>query len=257
MHGMRLSKDCQIPVEIHALISSKEFENARSPFASELADPRIQLRSLALIPQGINNSTQPRRKLFLNASFDPDIRSDEKKEAQKTRLYAFTLNTDFKVQALSQRHLLPQNGGFLSIEQGKLAELDQSVRQLFRAELLERRAAGRQKNVAISYEFTPDITIWCSKSYPKKDGYPRLEAYICEPPPREKYREVTWNGELRFRKRSSEQHLSLAEIFANGWKKHIRFRTDMSEITTGMSGLSLRMKEILQKDFWRNRQSLV
>ena len=181
-----IKKTAKSPVEIHALISSKEFENARSPFASELADPRIQLRSLALIPQGINNSTQPRRKLFLNASFDPDIRSDEKKEAQKTRLYAFTLNTDFKVQALSQRHLLPQNGGFLSIEQGKLAELDQSVRQLFRAELLERRAAGRQKNVAISYEFTPDITIWCSKSYPKKDGYPRLEAYICEPPPRGK-----------------------------------------------------------------------
>lgn len=181
-----IKKTANSPVEIHALISSKEFENARSPFASELADPRIQLRSLALIPQGINNSTQPRRKLFLNASFDPDIPSDEKKEPQKTRLYAFTLNTDFKVQALSQRHLLPQNGGFLSIEQGKLAELDQSVRQLFQAELLERRAAGRQKNVAISYEFTPDITIWCSKSYPKKDGYPRLEAYICKPPPRGK-----------------------------------------------------------------------
>ena len=181
-----IKKTAKSPVEIHALISSKEFENARSPFASELADPRIQLRSLALIPQGINNSTQPRRKLFLNASFDPDIPSDEKKEPQKTRLYAFTLNTDFKVQALSQRHLLPQNRGFLSIEQGKLAELDQSVRQLFQAELLERRAAGRQKNVAISYEFTPDITIWCSKSYPKKDGYPRLEAYICKPPPRGK-----------------------------------------------------------------------
>lgn len=55
-------KDCQFPRGNHALISSKEFENARSPFASELADPRIQLRSLALIPQGINNSTQPQKK---------------------------------------------------------------------------------------------------------------------------------------------------------------------------------------------------
>ena len=51
-----IKKTANSPVEIHALISSKEFENARSPFASELADPRIQLRSLALIPQGINNS---------------------------------------------------------------------------------------------------------------------------------------------------------------------------------------------------------
>ena len=182
-----IKKNARFPVEIHALISSKEFENARSPFASELTDPRIQLRSLALIPQGINNSTRPRRKIFLKASLNPGKLADEKKEPQKTRLYAFTLNTDFKTQALSQRHLLPQNGGFLSVEQGKLTELNQSVRRLFQAELLGRRAAGRQKNVAISYEFTPDITIWCSKSYPKnKDGYPRLEAYICEPPPQEK-----------------------------------------------------------------------
>ena len=180
-----IKKNAKRPVEIYALISSKEFENAQSPFASELADTCIQLQSMALIPQGINNSTRPRRKLFMKLSFEPGKLSEE--EESLTRLYAFTLNTDFKVQALSLRHLLSGGGDYLLVEQNKLVELDSSVRQLFQEELLERRAAGRQKNIAISYEFTPDITIWCSKSYPKKNGgYPRLEAYICEPPSQEK-----------------------------------------------------------------------
>ena len=72
-----IKKNAKRPVEIYALISSKEFENAQSPFASELADTCIQLQSMALIPQGINNSTRPRRKLFMKLSFEPGKLSEE------------------------------------------------------------------------------------------------------------------------------------------------------------------------------------
>lgn len=36
--------------------------------------------------------------------------------------------------------------------------------------------------MSFSTEITPDILVWCSKTYPKhNDGRPRLEAYVCEP----------------------------------------------------------------------------
>ena len=134
-----IKKNAKFPVEIYALISSKEFENAQSPFVSELADSRIRLKSLALIPQGINNSTWPRRKLFLKATYDPARLTETEEEPQKTRLYAFTLNTDFKTQALSQKHLLSQNA-FYSDVQELLADCSQKERKV----LLEIAAAAKQ-----------------------------------------------------------------------------------------------------------------
>ena len=167
-------------IEIFALISSYEFENALSPFSAELEDSRISIAAVALIPQGINNSSSPRRKIFMRCTVLPLKHEDAANSA--TKIYAFTLNTDLKTQALSRMSDKP-----VEVPQQNLAGLYTSIRALFNDEMLKRRASGRSNIAAFSYEFSPDITIWCSKSYPKNNlARPRLEAYVCEPASQQK-----------------------------------------------------------------------
>lgn len=159
-------------VDIFALISSCEFEQAHSPFSAELNDPHIHMSTIVTIPQGINNSTSPRRKIFLHCSFNK-----ETTVSADTTIRAFTLNTDLKTQALSRLLVTP-----VVVKQQDFISLDCSIRELFRKELLERKSTGQKNASAIPFEFTPDITIWASKSYPKDNkSRPRLEAYVCTP----------------------------------------------------------------------------
>lgn len=159
-------------VDIFALIPSFEFEQASSPFSAELRDPHIHMSTIVTIPQGINNSTSPRRKIFLHCSF-----SKETAVSTDTTIHAFTLNTDLKTQALSKLIVTP-----VIVKQQDFTSLDCSIRELFRKELLERKSSGKKNASAIPLEFTPDITIWVSKSYPKDNrNRPRLEAYVCTP----------------------------------------------------------------------------
>ena len=166
--------------EIFALISTAEFENAISPFSSELDDPHVSLETIALIPQGINNCSRPRRKLLLRCVVSSKEMSVEKKE--RVKIFSFTLNTDLKTQALSRLQEEPVEVAFVD-----LVSLHKSIRKLFKEELLKRRGPGRTNVNAVSYEFTPDISVWCSKSYPKDNrSRPRLQAYVCLPASREK-----------------------------------------------------------------------
>jgi hypothetical protein len=182
-HGMSLAeqsdwyasikKFASVSIDIFALIGSYEFENALSPFSQELADPQIHIDSIALIPQGINNSTTPRRKIFLAASYSLTVQT----ALAPTRVYSYTLNTDLKVQAL---YPLPD---VVEVDSRDLVGLYKSIRQLYKEEILKRRAAGRQKIAAFSHPFTPDLDIWCNKSFPKNNSdRPRIEAYMCLPP---------------------------------------------------------------------------
>ena len=60
----------------------------------------------------------------------------------------------------------------------------QTLRQQYSREIILRRPAGRERTPSFSHEITPDITVWCSKTYPKNNqAKPRLEAYVCEPAP--------------------------------------------------------------------------
>lgn len=159
-------------IDIFTLLSSYEFEQAHSPFSSELDDPHMNILTVELIPQGINNSTSPRRKIFLRCIYDVKSSSCE-----TTKISAYTLNTDFKMQALSKMFDAP-----VEVKQQNLTGLYSSIRKLYQQELLARKAIGRKNVAAISHEFTPDITIWCSKTYPPNNkNRPRLEAYVCSP----------------------------------------------------------------------------
>lgn len=177
--NLTLQRYITSPVKLYALIPSKEFEYHSSPFALKSACSRIRPLNLLLIPQGINSSAYPKRKLFLEGVYE----DNPKETSQSVRIYSLTLNRDFKVQALSLRHL-PNQSEYLTVSKGELEKMSgESIFQLFGDKVLKQKASGRQKNIPVAYEFTPEIVIWYSKSYPKANhGNPRLDAYICEPP---------------------------------------------------------------------------
>lgn len=165
---------CSCDIQIFNLISNTDFRK----FLSEAPLEHIRINGIDLIPQGINNCTLPSRKLFVYTAYCP---SDTLACDSACIINSYRLNHDLGSQALSQ------SADFLSVTQSKLQRnigcFYESINQMFRQEVLKRRAAGRTKSAAFSYQFTPDITIWCSRSYPEKNsGRPRLEAYVCEPP---------------------------------------------------------------------------
>lgn len=160
--------------EMFALLGSYEFEQAASPFSSELNDSCICIPTVEVIPQGINNSTSPRRKLFVQCSYN---KAGAGAVDNPTKVIAYTLNTDLKTQSLAKMPVVP-----VECRQQDLVGLYKSIRELYNKELLYRKAAGRKRVAAFSQEFTPDIMLWCSKTYPESNkGRPRLEAYVCLP----------------------------------------------------------------------------
>lgn len=158
--------------ELLLVLGCHEFEGSRSPFSPALDDPRFRFRSIELLPQGINNSAFPRRKMFVQA----EILDDPAVSKEKVFLSADVLNLDLKTQAIA-RGLVPP----IAVDPTELKSLYSSIRSLYEKELLTREASGKTKAPAFSYPFTPDLTIWCSKTYPEGNhGRPRLEAYFCQ-----------------------------------------------------------------------------
>ena len=157
------------------MLGCHEFEHARSPFSEALEEPHFRFHTIELLPQGINNSAFPRRKMFLRA----EILDQPAAEKESIQLSADALNTDLKTQAVSRDVAQP-----VEVKPEDLKSLYTSVRKLYEQEILSRDSTGKKRSPAFSIPFTPDITIWCSKHYPKHNhGRPRLEAYFCEVTP--------------------------------------------------------------------------
>lgn len=136
---------------------------------------KITIDKITLIPQGINNSTHPRRKALVRwkiCSTDHDVSLRKPIE-----LHTYTLNTVLKTQALSTMHEEP-----VKIDWADFCKNPHSLRELYSREIVLRRPAGRERNPSFSHEITPDIVVWCSKTYPNDNhSRPRLEAYVCKP----------------------------------------------------------------------------
>lgn len=138
---------------------------------------KITIDKIALIPQGINNSTRPRRKVLIRFI----IRSNDHIDTQlkPIELHTYTLNTVLKTQALSAMQEEP-----VLIDWTDFCKNPQSLRKLYSKEIVLRRPAGRERNPSFAHEITPDVVVWCSKTYPNGNQCrPRLEAYVCEPAP--------------------------------------------------------------------------
>lgn len=172
-----LSERCSDNSSLLVLDASQYIENNST---EHFENDHIVLKKIGLIPQGINNSTQPRRKLILRCSINPkDLKAEQ---SAPIEIYTYTLNTDLKTQALSPMHEKP-----VFINRNNLYFSVKTLRQQFSIEISRRHAAGRERHPSFSHEITPDIVVWCSKTYPKNNmSRPRLEAYVCEPTPASK-----------------------------------------------------------------------
>lgn len=158
--------------DLYALMSSCATENAglRSPCPDDRFVQRI--RAIALIPQGVNNSTQPRRKLWIHCNGAAGTIMQG-----YITIRAYTLDTTLNTQAITR-----MENGQINLERHKIPDLLGSIRNMFEKELLERQAVGRSRTMAFPYEITPDILAWCNCTFPKGiGGNPRLEAYVCLP----------------------------------------------------------------------------
>ena len=132
--------------------------------------------SMMLIPQGIYFSTTPRRKILIRCTVG------SRAAAAQISLSTLSLSHDFPGQFLAKIPIPT-----VSICREEFQKLNTTIRSLFRDELLNQRHRGRERDLSFDVDFTEDIKIWCSKSFPKNNsGRPRLEAYICEPPSEEK-----------------------------------------------------------------------
>ena len=167
-----LKQHCCENSVMHVLDVSQHVEN-KTAWDNEIA----VICKIGLIPQGINNSTYPRRKVFLRYILNPS--SPETFLSKPIELHTYTLNTDLKTQALSPMHEKP-----VLLNRSELSPNSQSLRKQYSREIALRHPIGRERTPSFSHEITPDIVVWCSKTYPKNNqSRPRLEAYVCEPAP--------------------------------------------------------------------------
>ena len=160
-----------------ALIMLDHSQHIESKHFLPFENDNIVISKIGLIPQGINNSTWPRRKMIVRCIINPiNLKSEQSKPIE---IHTYTLNTDFKIQALSPMHEDP-----VLINRNDLGKSSQTLRQQYSLEITHRHATGRERTPSFSHEITPDIFVWCSKTYPKNNlSRPRLEAYVCEPAP--------------------------------------------------------------------------
>ena len=169
-------KRCAAEAQLCALESSESMETSRNYYFD---NDIISSMQIALIPQGINNSTTPKRKVLVSCFIQNNSSISSDPAHSSVQLFAYTLNTTLGTQAISPMLTKP-----VALETLDPDTRGTSLRQLYLKELLSRKASGRTRNASFSYDFTPDIQIWCSKTYPKNNSSrPRLEAYICEPTP--------------------------------------------------------------------------
>lgn len=169
-----LAERCGDNSSLIVLDTSLYIENNSSAY---FENDHIVTNRIGLIPQGINNSTQPRRKIVLRCTVNPS--NVKLEQSASVEIHTYTLNTDLKTQALSPMHEKP-----VMINRIDLYCSPQTLRRQFSMEISRRYAAGRERHPSFSHEITPDIVVWCSKTYPKNNlSRPRLEAYVCEPAP--------------------------------------------------------------------------
>ena len=167
-----LGTECE-NMDIFALLSAYTIDRAEA-----LGGAGVQLmpyiQTISLIPQGINNSSFPKRKLWVHFCGNTAIKQ------QSVKIYAYTLDKSSDTQKMLLSSEAP-----IEIARDDILRLNKSVRMHYTSEVLSRRAQGKTKDKPISHDITPDIPVWCSISFPKGKDNPRLEAYVRMPSERE------------------------------------------------------------------------
>lgn len=158
--------------DMYALLSSYVIDDKSSMHGEAFARFSQYMQTISLIPQGINNSSFPRRKMWIHFT-----KNSATLENAVTKVYAYTLDTSLQTQALSFLQEAP-----LEILRSDFAGMESSIRKRYSQEILMRGSSGRTRSLPFVHEITPDIPVWCSRSFPNgTDKNPRLEAYVCLP----------------------------------------------------------------------------
>lgn len=158
--------------DVYALLSTYAIEDKTSFNGSGLLHYAKYIRAITIIPQGINNGSFPRRKLWCHFAKENTL-----EENVPSRIYSFTLNTDLATQALLRSKEKP-----MEIPRNDFATMEKSIRKSYSEEILSRNATGRMRTMPFAHEITPDIPVWCTRTFPGgQDENPRLEAYVCLP----------------------------------------------------------------------------
>lgn len=190
--------------DLYALLSTHVLEHSVKSFLEHDDDDPLHLQSVVLIPQGINNSTSPRRKVWIHCNYLSPIDLDP-----VTKIITYTLDTSLKTQAIS-----PVLDAPLELRQSDFVQMQDSIRERFAKELILRRSSGRTRSMAFQHEITPDIPVWCSRTFPNgPEKNPRLEAYVCLPAPEEKTkRGYSARGSILPSTKKHTTHVSQTEV---------------------------------------------
>lgn len=164
-----VADDC----DIYALLSSYAIDDTAAPYSEVFSQTAKYMQAISVIPQGINNSAFPRRKLWVHFKKEASV-----SEEAVTWVYTYALSTALQTQALCAVPEAP-----MEIPRHDVPELESSIRKRYAQEIMQRRTSDRTRAMPFEHEITPDIPVWCSRTFPKGEGEnPRLEAYVCLPP---------------------------------------------------------------------------
>lgn len=151
--------------EVFALVPSYDsLENA------PLVPGRLRLEDVLLVPQGINNSKAPKRKVLVhcvhavNCTLPP----------RDTVISSLVLDKTTELQCLAY------GKDSCSVKDCDLA-VNKTIRKLFRERIYELQPHDKCRNAPMSYFFTPDIEVFYTVSSPQNSSRPRIDAYVCAP----------------------------------------------------------------------------
>lgn len=168
-------RDAETVIEVFALIGTDHLENQKGAFYRYIKDAHIWAQYLYLIPQGIQNACTPQRKMLAKFDINPEGWTGSE---EKTYIYKFDLNCNFKRQALTANRERKAVVGHTDI----VGEAS-TVRHLLAEKLLEKKGGRTKRKKSERYPFTPDINVWFTTTEYDSGAGTRVEAYVCEPTP--------------------------------------------------------------------------
>lgn len=164
-----LTKNVETPIGVYALLGSELLEKQDSAVLNQIKDIRIWVQNILLLPQNIRNSSAPHRKILLKLWIHPNGWTGE----EKTTLYGYELNHDFKKQALAAKL-----GGPAVVGRAEITSGTSTIRHLLYEKTREKNDTGARREKSEKYSFTPDLNIWFTET--KQSSGIRITAYMCD-----------------------------------------------------------------------------
>lgn len=168
---IQLLKDSEASnIQMMALMPGQYMEGETGKDLRRELTERCTLDEVVIIPQGINNSAKPKRKVFLKARLNPTAES-----VAPIRIQSLLLGDDPK----RQHQYLTLGETCLELAPQDFVGTDVSFRAFCTAQMLARKEQHRESS--IPFDITPDITgYFVMHEEPQHPGKVRIQAYVKE-----------------------------------------------------------------------------